>query len=153
MHITLQPGATLVIPKAKIETVNRSLFLVEGHDQGVLVDDIKQEEPVVLTLDSSKNVTLQLPEETSSRLCELLLLQGKPIGEPVARYGPFVMNTQAEIQAAFTDYGRTKFGGWPWPRDDMVFPREKGRFALMNGQESTPNDDDDTCRAQEHKED
>jgi hypothetical protein len=61
--------------------------------------------------------------------CELLVLQGRPIGEPVAQYGPFVMNTQAEVAQAFADYRRTEFGGWPWPATDPVHPRERGRFA------------------------
>ena len=48
------------------------------------------------------------------------------------------MNTQSEVQQAFADYRRTKFGGWPWPQDAMVFPREKGRFALLDGLELGP---------------
>jgi hypothetical protein len=60
---------------------------------------------------------------------EVLVLQGRPIGEPVAQYGPFVMNDRAGIEQAISDYQATGFGGWPWPTDDPVQPREAGRFA------------------------
>ncbi len=59
-----------------------------------------------------------------------LLLQGRPIQEPVAQYGPFVMNTQIEIRHAMRDYQQTEFGGWPWSRHDLVHDRSKGRFAI-----------------------
>jgi quercetin 2,3-dioxygenase len=60
---------------------------------------------------------------------ELLVLQGRPIGEPVAQHGPFVMTTRAEIQQAFVDYEQTRFGGWPWPSEAPVHGRDQGRFA------------------------
>lgn len=64
---------------------------------------------------------------------ELLLLGGRPIAQPVAQHGPFVMNDRAQLQQAFVDYQRTGFGGWPWPSDGPVHPRDAGRFAQRPG--------------------
>jgi hypothetical protein len=59
----------------------------------------------------------------------ILILQGKPINEPVVQYGPFVMNTKEEIMQAYEDFNKTRFGGWPWPKYDQVHDKSKGRFA------------------------
>ena len=49
------------------------------------------------------------------------------------------MNTQTEIKQAFEDYQKTQFGGWPWPDNAMTFG-DRGRFALLDGKETTPED-------------
>jgi len=116
--------------------VNRSLYLVEGLD-GARVNGTHVAKWVVIDVDASKDIDLELPE-SATESSEFLLLQGRPIGEPVVQHGPFVMNKQSEIMEAFSDYQRTQFGGWPWPRDDMVFARDKGRFSLLDGKESMP---------------
>lgn len=150
LHMTIQPGGTLEIPKAHMsgngETMNRVLYAIEGLEEGPMINEVVIHNGII-TVDAASDLEVTVPASAASA-CEFLLLQGKPIEEPVAQHGPFVMNTRGEIQQAFTDYTKTKFGGWPWPRDDMVFPREKGRFALLYGEETAPDDaDTGVCKA------
>lgn len=77
------------------------------------------------------NGELDLQIRNGDQRSRMLILEGKPIGEPVAKYGPFVMNTDQEIREAMRDYGKTQFGGWPWPVAEQVHDRDRGRFALF----------------------
>jgi redox-sensitive bicupin YhaK (pirin superfamily) len=122
-HVVAEPGAESSLPAASDGTV-RTLYVFEGsatiagHD-AVLTKDTA----AVVQADTAITIT------GGAEGSEILVLQGRPIGEPVAQHGPFVMNDRAEIQQAFADYQRTGFGGWPWPTDDPVHPRSEGRFA------------------------
>ena len=140
MRIVIKPGGKMVLPKANKgeEGVNRTMYLLDGLD-GIKVDGKIVKQKVCMTLDATKDVSLELPHEAEVAT-EFLVLQGRPIDEPVAQHGPFVMNTQQEIRQAFYDYQKTRFGGWPWERDDMIFPQDKGRFALLDGKEFRPED-------------
>lgn len=119
--LKLEPHAVWRMPNANPD-VARTLYYFSGN--GLVVAGTHIDEPQGLAL-THEPLELKAGDEP----VECLLLQSKPIGEPVAQHGPFVMNTRAEIQQAFVDYQRTRFGGWPWPKDDPVQPREKGRFA------------------------
>lgn len=80
----------------------------------------------------------ELVLENGKEAGKILILEGRPIAEPVVQYGPFVMNTPEEIQTAFNDYRRTQFGGWPWQSSDPVHVG-KGRFAKhADGREELP---------------
>ena len=121
--IKLAPNASWTLPAARTATANRVLYFFRGKTAQIA--GRKLENRTGVQLEPTVAVTIvNGPEEA-----ELLLLQGKPIAEPVAQHGPFVMNTQQEIRQAFADYQRTRFGGWPWESDDPVHPRETGRFA------------------------
>ncbi|MDX5152202.1 MAG: pirin-like C-terminal cupin domain-containing protein, partial [Acidiferrobacterales bacterium] len=130
--IDMDANASWMLPAA-VAGVNRMLYFFEGDS--VAVDGAQ--------LDTMTGVLLQpdvaVKLKAGNKAARLLLLQGKPINEPVVQYGPFVMNTREEIQQAYRDYQHTRFGGWPWPEADHVHPRDKGRFALFaDGKEEMP---------------
>lgn len=119
--ITLQPGAKLTLPPAKPGTT-RTVYFFRGDTLLVHGEKVPRGVAAVVAPEAT-------PLENGEQPGEVLVLQGRPIGEPVVQYGPFVMNSQAEIAEAFRDYQRTQFGGWPFDRDDPVHARTQGRFA------------------------
>jgi quercetin 2,3-dioxygenase len=120
--IRMQPGAKWTIQPAS-PGIRRMVYFYQGESIHIAGLEVKPMKAVEMLADQEVIV------ESGAAESKLLLLQGKPINEPVVKYGPFVMNTQTEIQQAISDYRRTEFGGWPWPGHDNVHPREKGRFA------------------------
>lgn len=120
--IKMEAGAQWKIAAAS-EQANRTLYFYRGSSIRIDGDEIPVEKAIQLKPNQ------ELIVENGNADGYFLLLQGRPINEPIVQYGPFVMNTQAEIQQAMHDYQRTGFGGWPWSRRDQVHPRDKGRFA------------------------
>jgi redox-sensitive bicupin YhaK (pirin superfamily) len=120
--IRMAPGARWTLPPARQGT-NRMLYFFGGTTLRIAQGTVPVDHGVRLVPDVAVDL------ENGPEAGDLLLLQGRPIAEPVAQYGPFVMNTQTEIQQAFRDYQRTRFGGWPWNDDAPVHSREDGRFA------------------------
>lgn len=121
--LRLDAHARWTLPAAAGNGTRRMLYFFVGGALNVAGQDVPPSRAI--ELDATQAVELLAGAEP----VELLMLQARPIGEPVAQYGPFVMNTPAEIQQAFADYRRTEFGGWPWGPSDPVHPRAQGRFA------------------------
>lgn len=120
--LRMEPGARFTLPEVAQGT-RRSLYVHKGAGMTAGGRQVPPESRV--EIDDHGALTLVAGVEEN----EMLLLQGRPIGEPVARRGPFVMNTQDEIRQAYTDYRATQFGGWPWDSNDPVHKSSKGRFA------------------------
>ena len=121
-NVFMEPNSQLVLPLCS-KGINRKLYVYEGAHLSI------NEQPIpayhAVTVDGTQYIQLKSGESPS----QILVLQGKPIGEHVIQYGPFVMNSKEEIEQAFEDYHATQFGGWPWPKYDQVHARSAGRFA------------------------
>lgn len=125
LMIDMEPGATWTMPDTEL-AVHRNLYFYRGGSITSEGRTIGVNSRIIL--DPSKPTTLVNGDQRSS----LILLQGKPINEPVAQYGPFVANTDQEIRQTIAEYQRTQFGGWPWPMKEQVFERTRKRFARFD---------------------
>lgn len=131
--LKMAAGAQWTLPPARNAHTRRKLYFFVGAS--LMVDGMTVPAQSAIEIRADQVCSLVNGDQVS----EILVLQGRPIGEPVAQYGPFVMNTAAEVQQAFTDYRRTEFGGWPWGPSDPTHPRGQGRFARRaDGQIETP---------------
>ena len=121
MRLKMQSNAKYTIPAAT-KGVNRMLYAYNGS--GITINGA--ELPSGHSAELMEDMDLLIANgDTES---ELLFLQGMPIKEPVKQYGPFVMNTDEEINETFREYQLTEFGGWPWPASEHVHG-DNPRFA------------------------
>jgi hypothetical protein len=102
---TLKPGATVEQPVA---VGHHALVYVFQGEAEVGSDARGVADGQLALLGTGDRVRLSVPK-TAAGPARLLLLAGQPLGEPVARYGPFVMNTEAEIRQALNDYRSGRF--------------------------------------------
>ena len=121
--VRMAPGATWTLPRAHGKGTQRTLYLFKGD--AALVGGQRVQGPAAVRLRPDVDVAIAAGET----VCEFLLLQGRPIAEPVAQYGPFVMNTQQEIMQAMQDYRQTEFGGWQFADAAPVHGDQPKRFA------------------------
>jgi redox-sensitive bicupin YhaK (pirin superfamily) len=112
LHFTLQPGGSIIqrVPRefnafAYVIGGKEGLFgLKENEDQ-----QLAKRGQIVLFAKDADKVSIRNPMNADSAL-DILLIAGLPLNEPVAHYGPFVMNTQEEIYQAIEDYRNGRMG-------------------------------------------
>jgi redox-sensitive bicupin YhaK (pirin superfamily) len=114
LHFTLQPGARHWQPLTRGHNAFAYLFAGEASLGG---PPLRVGAGQAALLGDGDGLELAVPPEATAA-AELLLLAGPPLGEPVARYGPFVMNTHAEIVQAIRDYQTGRMGAIPPETDE-----------------------------------
>jgi hypothetical protein len=126
-HATIENGARLNIPWQR--DFNALLYVLSGSGYvGPVRHPIRQGQLAVLGPGDRITVGAEQTQDSSrTTAIDVLLLGGQPIREPVFHYGPFVMNTRAELVEALEDYQRGKFGNIP---PNALMPHHHGGGTL-----------------------
>lgn len=107
LHLTLQPGATIVQPVP--QEYNAFAYVLEGAGLfGTALERGDDGQMVIFAQDGDEIVVTNSAD--AEQPLDFLLIAGVPLNEPVVRYGPFVMNTEAEIMQAIDDYRNGRMG-------------------------------------------
>ncbi|WP_341909158.1 pirin family protein [Polaromonas sp. YR568] len=132
--LRMAPGARFTLPAATGDGTRRQLYFFKGASVQVGGQAVKG--ACAVELRATQDIELVNTGEVEA---ELLMLQGRPIAEPVVQYGPFVMNTQAQIAQTMADYQRTQFGGWSFDDEAPTHGHDPARFAKHpDGREERP---------------
>lgn len=112
IHASVFPGARLQIPWRP--DFNALLYVLSGTGSAGPADaPVREGQLAVFGPGDALTVTAAAHQDSRSPNLEVLLLGGRPIREPVVFYGPFVMNTRAEIYQAIQDYHAGRMGTIP----------------------------------------
>ncbi|OUL37049.1 pirin [Nostoc sp. T09] len=107
LHFTLQPDAIAVQPVPK--EYNAFIYVLDGEGLFGAEKERAGDGQMILFAQDGEEVAIANPSNAKSPL-DVLLIAGVPLNEPVVRYGPFVMNTEAEIIQAIEDYRNGRMG-------------------------------------------
>jgi redox-sensitive bicupin YhaK (pirin superfamily) len=112
VHATVSPGARLGLPWQA--AFNSLAYVLAGNGTaGTAGRHVHKGQLAVFGAGDALTLTASSSQPTAEPNLEILLLGGRPIREPVVQYGPFVMNTRAEVAKAFEDYQAGRFGVIP----------------------------------------
>ena len=107
LHYSIEPGG--VVTQSVPAEYNAFAYIVDGAGLFGGASERANDGQMVMFAQDGDLIRIENPAGAQTRL-EVLLIAGVPLNEPIARYGPFVMNTEREIRQAFEDYTRGRMG-------------------------------------------
>jgi redox-sensitive bicupin YhaK (pirin superfamily) len=107
LHYSIEPGG--VVTEALPAEYNAFAYLIDGAGLFGGASERANDGQMVMFAQDGEVIRIENPADAQTRL-DVLLIAGVPLNEPVARYGPFVMNTEREIRQAFEDFARGRMG-------------------------------------------
>jgi redox-sensitive bicupin YhaK (pirin superfamily) len=107
LHYSIEPGG--VVTEALPAEYNAFAYLIDGAGLFGGASERANDGQMVMFAQDGEVIRIENPADSQTRL-DVLLIAGVPLNEPVARYGPFVMNTEREIREAFEDFARGRMG-------------------------------------------
>ncbi len=118
VHATISPGASLTLPWRS--DFNALAYVLDGRGTaGAERRPVQLGQLAVFGPGDSVTVAADAKQDSRTAGMDVLFLGGEPIREPVAAYGPFVMNTRAELLQAFEDYHAGRLGSIPAAHADV----------------------------------
>ncbi|RHW27770.1 pirin family protein [Nocardioides immobilis] len=112
VHATIEPGARLDLPWAP--DYNALVYVLNGRGTvGLDGRPIAMGQSAVLGAGDYLTISADGSQESRSPKLDVIVVGGRPINEPIAWVGPFVMNTKSEVMEAYTDFQKGRFGQLP----------------------------------------
>ncbi len=112
VHATLEPGAEVVLPWP--HEFNALVYVLSGSGSvGTEARPLRTGQLAVFGSGDALSIRADTTQESRHPALDVLILGGRPIGEPVYAHGPFVMNNRSEIIQAFEDFEAGKLGTVP----------------------------------------
>jgi redox-sensitive bicupin YhaK (pirin superfamily) len=108
LHFTLKPGSKII--QAVPSNYNTFAYVLNGRGIFGKVGQVAERGQMILFENDSDQVLIKEGDVGGKSNLDVLLIAGVPLKEPVARYGPFVMNTQSEVNQAIEDYRSGRMG-------------------------------------------
>jgi redox-sensitive bicupin YhaK (pirin superfamily) len=129
--IKIEPEGTFEIPAASSGRINRVLYILQGSKLELNGKEVDLDEAIHMITLSADQIVLLKNTSSNGKICEILILQGQPLKEPLFQCGPYVASTNDELMNAMGNADNVK---WPYIRSDPVHSRHETRFFQLNQQ-------------------